>query len=204
MSLPTFFVGPWELSEATAILPDPPSAGRVLLIESTGKGSALPYHRWKLVLVLSALRHFRDELRARGYAVDHRVAPSYAEGIRAHALEHGVQEVVVQEPAEWGIAQSLRPLVDDGLVRILPDRRFLTSRPDFARWAAGRKLLRMEDFYRWQRRRLGILVDGSGAPVGGSWNLDAENRKPARALLRRGLPSRPAAFAPDDLTQRVM
>ncbi|MEO8140083.1 MAG: cryptochrome/photolyase family protein [Gemmatimonadota bacterium] len=38
----------------------------MLLIESTGKGSALPYHRWKLVLVLSALRHFVAGLREAG------------------------------------------------------------------------------------------------------------------------------------------
>lgn len=204
MSTPTWFVGPWELSEATAVLPEHPGAGRVLLVESTGKGAALPWHRWKLVLVLSSLRHFRDVLRARGFEVDHRVAPSYAEGIRAHAAATGATQVMVQEPAEWGVARSMDPLVRDGLVRIVPDRRFLTSRADFARWSAGRKLLRMEDFYRWQRRRLGILVDGSGEPIGGQWNLDRENRKPARALLRRGTPPPPLPFPPDPLTERVM
>lgn len=35
----------------------------------------------------------------------------------------------------------------------------------------------MEDFYRWQRRRLGYLMDGD-EPAGGVWNLDAENREP--------------------------
>jgi deoxyribodipyrimidine photolyase-related protein len=197
-------VGPWELSEATAVLPEHPGEGRILLIESTGKGAALPYHRWKLVLVLSALRHFRDALRQKGFEVEHRVAPSYAEGIRAHASEHGVREVRIQEPAEWGIARSMDPLVHEGLVRVVPDRRFLTSRAQFAAWARERKLLRMEDFYRWQRKRLGILVDGRGDPVGGRWNLDQDNRKPARALLKHGTPPVPAPFQPDDATRRVM
>lgn len=198
----TWFVGPWELSSATALLP-PPGEGRVLLVESTGKGSALPYHRKKLVLVLSALRHFRDELREHGHLVDHRVAESYAAGIRAHAREFGPSEVVVQEPAEWGIAQSLRPM--PGLpIRVEPDRRFLTPRADFAAWARGRKLLRMEDFYRWQRRRLGVLLDADGQPAGGRWNLDQENRQGARALRAHGLPAAPQGFAPDTTTQRVM
>ena len=30
----------------------------------------------------------------------------------------------------------------------------------------------MEDFYRWQRRRLDILIDSDGEPVGGRWNYD--------------------------------
>ena len=34
----------------------------------------------------------------------------------------------------------------------------------------------MEDFYRWRRRRLDILIDSDGEPVGGRWNYDDENR----------------------------
>ena len=198
----TCFIGPWELSSSTAILPASPAEGRILLIESTGKGSALPYHRWKLVLVLSALRHFRDELRAQGFEVDHRVASSYAEGISAHIVEHHPDEVIVQEPAEWGTAQSLRRLPPP--VHLVPDRRFLTSRDEFAGWAHGRKLLRMEDFYRWQRRRLGVLVDRDGNPVGGKWNLDHDNRQSAKALQKRGLPRPPLSFEPDSVTRKVV
>jgi deoxyribodipyrimidine photolyase-related protein len=35
----------------------------------------------------------------------------------------------------------------------------------------------MEDFYRWQRRRLDVLMDGD-QPAGGRWNFDADNREP--------------------------
>jgi deoxyribodipyrimidine photolyase-related protein len=35
----------------------------------------------------------------------------------------------------------------------------------------------MEDFYRFQRRRLGYLMDGE-EPAGGRWNYDTENREP--------------------------
>lgn len=209
MSPATWFVGPWELSAATAHLPAP-GAGAVLLIESTGKGAALPWHRKKLVLVLSSLRHLRDELRAAGHEVEHRVAESYAAGILAHLRARGPRTVYVQAPAEWGIARSIAAAAEAaraealGTIEILPDRRFLTSREDFAAWAKGRKLLRMEDFYRQQRRRLGVLLDASGEPEGGTWNLDAENRKGAAALKKHGLPPRPAAFPPDATTREVM
>lgn len=204
----TFFVGPWELSRDTALLPETPRDGRVLLVESTGKGAALPYHRKKLVLVLAALRHFRDELRTLGFEVDHRVAPSYAEGIAAHAAAVRPAEVVLQQPAEWGIQQSIDALARDQSLpcplRVMPDRRFLTPREAFADWASGRKQFRMEDFYRWQRRRLRILVTGAGQPIGGQWNFDPENRKTAKALKGFGLPPTPARFPPDDTTRRVM
>lgn len=37
---------------------------------------------------------------------------------------------------------------------------FLTDPAKFAGWADGRRTLRMEDFYRRQRRRLDLLMDG--------------------------------------------
>ena len=49
------------------------------------------------------------------------------------------------------------------------------------RWATDRKRLTMEDFYRWQRLRLGVLVDDGAngpEPVGGRWNFDHDNREP--------------------------
>ncbi len=201
----TWFIGPWELSSATAVLPPTPDAGRVLLVESTGKGAALPYHRKKLVLVLSALRHLRDDLRARGFEVDHRVAPSYAEGIRDHWAAFRPATIHYQQPAEWGIGRSIETLAETlPALAAVPDRRFLTSRHDFAAWAEDRTLFRMEDFYRWQRRRLGVLVDGQGRPEGGAWNFDRGNRKTAAALRKERLPARPVGFAPDAVTRRVM
>jgi deoxyribodipyrimidine photolyase-related protein len=201
----SFFVGPWDLSEATAILPAAPAEGRVLLVESTSHLSALPHHRWKLVLVRSATRHFRDELRARGFTVDHRVAGSYADAVREHLASIGPTELVVPAPAEWGVARSLEALAaDEPRVRIVEDRRFLTSRAEFAAWARNRKLFRMEDFYRRQRRRLGVLVDGNGDPVGGEWNLDHANRQSAKALRKRGVPPAPRSFAPDAITREVI
>ena len=56
--------------------------------------------------------------------------------------------------------------------------QFLCHYDDFADWADGRKSFKMEDFYRWQRTRLGYLMDPDGEPVGGRWNFDDENREP--------------------------
>ena len=35
----------------------------------------------------------------------------------------------------------------------------------------------MAKFYEMQRKRLNILVDADGAPHGGQWSFDADNRK---------------------------
>jgi len=67
-------------------------------------------------------------------------------------------------------------------------------------WAAGRKELRMEFFYREMRRRTGLLMDGKD-PVGGKWNFDAENRSgPPPGLAGPPLPR----LAPNAMTQQVV
>jgi len=48
----------------------------------------------------------------------------------------------------------------------------------------------MEDFYRWQRRRLDVLMDGS-EPLAGRWNFDSENREPPPGEARPPAPYRP-------------
>ena len=54
---------------------------------------------------------------------------------------------------------------------------FLTPRSLFSHWASSQKSFLMENFYRGQRIRLGVLVQGN-SPVGGAWNFDKENRLP--------------------------
>ncbi|AKB25083.1 Photolyase protein family [Methanosarcina sp. MTP4] len=55
---------------------------------------------------------------------------------------------------------------------------FLTPVETFRAYKGKRKKLRFNDFYIWQRKRLGVLLTEDGLPVGGKWNLDRENRKP--------------------------
>ncbi|MEM8921223.1 MAG: cryptochrome/photolyase family protein, partial [Pseudomonadota bacterium] len=50
------------------------------------------------------------------------------------------------------------------------------------------------------RRKTGLLMDGD-QPIGGKWNYDAENRKPAKADL---FMPRPAQFSPDETTHAVL
>ena len=87
-------------------------------------------------------------------------------------------------------------------VRVLPDTRFLRPLPDFFQWAASRRELRMEYFYRDMRRHFGVLMRGT-EPEGGQWNFDKENRKsPPKGLKGpRRLSWRHDAITRDVLTR---
>lgn len=149
-----------------------PRSHRILMVESRAKLESKPWHRQRAHLVVTAMRRFAAELTAEGFEVDHRRADSLAEGLAGHRAEHRPTKVTATEPASWDGLELLGRL-DVTLVRT---DQFLCHPDEFAEWAGPRRSLRMEDFYRWQRRRLGYLMDG-GEPAGGGWNFDADNRE---------------------------
>lgn len=42
----------------------------ILMVEATSRSKWKTYHKQKLVLVFSAMRHFAEELREKGFTVD--------------------------------------------------------------------------------------------------------------------------------------
>ena len=167
----------------------------VLLIEADSALRRRRSHRQKLHLILSGLRHAAADLGDRATLIR---ADTYTEALR----EYG-RPVLVHEPTSHAAEAFVHRLRRDGLVAgILPAATFALSRNDFRHWAGDRTRFRMEDFYREQRRRFGVLMDGSD-PVGGRWNFDADNREPppkGAAALDVAPPYRPDE---DDIDAQV-
>jgi deoxyribodipyrimidine photolyase-related protein len=179
---------------------------RLLLIESTSVLARRHYHRQKLVLVWSAMRHFAHALRAAGWTVDHTPASSFSEALSTWITTHGISSLQVMEPAERPFRQAIERLDLPVSLRWHPSNAFLWSREDFAAWARPYRQLRMELFYREGRRRFGVLMnpasDPPGSqPLGGQWNFDHANRKaPPKDLAG----PEPLWFEPDAITTEVI
>ncbi len=180
----------------------------ILMVEADEETTYVPHHKAKLAYILSAMRHHSDALRKAGWRVDYvklhdpENSGSFT-GELARAIErHHPGLIRVTEAGEWRVKAMLDSWSDrfDVPVEIVPDTRFLASHAEFETWAEGRKQLRMEFFYRDMRRKSGLLMDGD-KPVGGQWNFDSENRKPAKNDL---LIPKPLHFAPDDITREVI
>ncbi len=151
-----------------------PAQTRVLLVTSTASVTGRAWHRQRLHAVLASMARFAAALRAEGFEVDERRAPTLAEGLEAHRAELRPRSVRAVEPTSWDAMAMMRR---QG-VELVRSEAFLCHRELFARWAGERPgRLRMEDFYRWQRRRLGYLMDAD-QPAGGRWNHDGDNRLP--------------------------
>jgi deoxyribodipyrimidine photolyase-related protein len=208
MGVLRFILGDQLTREVAALDGLDPAQDVVLMAEVADETTYVPHHKQKIALILSAMRHFAAELRAEGIAVDYvrlddpvNTGSFTGELLRA-AARHGPERVVVTEPGEWRVLEMMRgwPSASGLPVEIREDRRFLCPRGRFARWAQGRRDLRMEFFYREMRRQTGLLMDGD-EPVGGRWNFDAENR---RRLPRGHVAPARLRFAPDAVTREVL
>ena len=179
-----------------------PGEGTVLMIESLEHCRRLPFHKQKLVLVWSAMRHFAEELRSKGYHVDYYARQaSFAAALKRHVKRHRPARLRLMESAEFGVAERLAKTAT-GLAldaAVTPNTLFLSDKRAFQRESSGKKSRVMEAFYRKMRKHTGILMDGR-KPRGGRWNYDAENRRPPAAGL--DVPPIPR-YAPDAITARV-
>ncbi|MGE2735032.1 cryptochrome/photolyase family protein [Mycolicibacterium vaccae] len=167
----------------------------VLLVEARSALTKRRYHRQKLHLVLSALRHAADDLGDRATLIQ---ADSYSS-----ALEQFKRPVLVHQPTSHAAERFVNRLKQVGKVAdILPTPTFALPREDFTKWAGNRTRFRMEDFYRDQRRRFDVLMDGD-EPVGRRWNFDEDNRE--SPPKKRPTLDVPAPYRPreDDIDAQV-
>jgi deoxyribodipyrimidine photolyase-related protein len=114
------------------------------------------------------------------------------------------QRLVAVLPGEFRLLQEVSAACERSriLLDLREDRHFYCSPAQFGNWAGSRKELRLEHFYRHQRRRSGVLMDGA-EPEGGRWNFDTDNRGSfgKRGPARRSAPRR---FEPDEITRSVL
>lgn len=152
----------------------------VVLIESTAALRRRAGHRQKAHLLLSGMRHLADDLGERAHHLK-------ADGYRDALVEFG-RPVVVHEPTSWAAHDFVHRLQAEGLVEeVLPNPSFALPRSDFEQWAGNSSRFRLEMFYRDQRTRFDILMDGD-QPMGGAWNYDHDNRKSPPKMPTLGVP----------------
>ncbi|MGB0766969.1 MAG: cryptochrome/photolyase family protein [Phycisphaeraceae bacterium] len=163
---------------------------RVFMAEDRGLCTYVKHHKLKLVLFLSAMRSYADELRDAGLAVhyaklddqpDSAKAPSYEQKLGDYLDDHKAIDTLVHFEIEDKFFEH-RLATFAGKRGLDTDERpspmFFTSRQRFAEYlddSNGKPF--MARFYQQQRKRMCILVDDDAKPVGGKWSFDAENRK---------------------------
>ncbi len=150
-----------------------PQNDLIVLIESARMTSGRPWHPLRLHFLISSAHHFAQDLRSEGFTVEYITSATTTDGLDQVRAKHGDLPIVAAEPSSFKQSANLSAYG----VTFIDNDFFLTPRSLFSHWASSQKSFLMENFYRGQRIRLGVLVEGN-SPVGGAWNFDKENRLP--------------------------
>ena len=174
--------------------------------ESTHVWSSKP----RTALFLSAMRHFALGVQASGRALHYtRLADAGNRASLGAQLQADIErlrpaQLRMTAPGDWRVLQMIKAVADANQLPldIREDRHFYVTVREFAAHAKGRKSLRMEYFYREQRKRHDVLMEGD-QPVGGQWNFDADNRESFGKAGPGMVPPR-TVFEPDAITREVL
>lgn len=171
-------------------------------------------HQLRIALFLSAMRHFRDELREKGRTVKYHElqkqpskdrGQSFAEILHKDIKRLKPGRLVVVQPGDLRVQNQLQDCADNlGIeLEIRADRHFYSSPDEFAEYADGRKSLLLEFFYRDLRKKHDILMANEKQPEGGQWNFDHDNRESFGKSGPGDLPQ-PKTFRADSITKDVI
>lgn len=153
----------------------------VILVEDPLFFAQYNFHRQKLILHRASMTEFSDHCKRLGKEVlrieSHEIANSA--DIGSILKKKRIKSVLAVDPTDrW-----LKARVSDGCdavdiaIEWLDDPAFLTPVDVVQHWAEGRKHYHFTDFYMQQRKRLGLMLDAKGKPLGGKWTFDTDNRK---------------------------
>ncbi|PQO42366.1 cryptochrome/photolyase family protein [Blastopirellula marina] len=186
---------------------------QIWMAETDHEISYVPSHKQRILLFLSAMRHFRDELVSSGKSVSYHeltASPKNDTGktfgeILSRTIAKGRPKTIrVVLPGDYRIKRELESIASkhDLPLDFLPDLHFYGTVNDFQKFAHGKKSLLLETFYRQMRKTHGVLMEGN-QPTGGKWNFDHDNRKP---LPKKGPGriGRPTSFSSDEITREVI
>ncbi len=173
-----------QLSRGLASLQGYQDGDVIFFVETMQEFTHVKHHKKKIILLLSAMRHFAEELKGIGYKInyikieDKDNSQLINDEISKAVKKYKISKIIVTHPSEYHMLEMVNSWQQmfNLPLQILDDDRFLCNIEKFKIWASEQKQLRMEFFYRIMRKKYSILMD-KDKPIGGKWNYDSENRK---------------------------
>lgn len=164
------------------VTPDPNV--HYVLMEVMQEQQYVMHHVQKILAFFAAMRNFAHQLKAAGHHViyikldDDHNTQSFDENLLKLIRQYQIQCFEYQLPDEYRLDEQLKAFCKKLTINynVADTEHFLTDRYTVRDFFGNRKSYLMENFYRYMRNKLGILMH-NGKPVGDKWNYDEENRK---------------------------
>ena len=143
------------------------------------------FHPQKIELHLNSLKEYKKELEGQGKRVEYLIdtpESTYQNleiSLKQAILDNNIDNIACFDPVDFLVLKRWQKISKklNLELEICETPAFLNSnRENKAYWQKQTRIFH-NDFYIWQRKRLNILLQADGLPVGGKWSFDAENRE---------------------------
>ena len=141
------------------------------------------HHKLKILLFLSSMRSFKDELKSKNFKLiyedtNSKFRTSYDKKLEKIIKDKKIKEVSFFEIEDKPFEKKIISLLKKMNIKVNQiDTMFLTTRREFKEYLSKYKKPFMANFYKLIRTKLNILMNNNGKPKGNKWSFDEDNRK---------------------------
>ena len=157
----------------------------IFMAEDMGLCTDFKHHKLKILMFLTSMREYRDNLIKNGFNVfyfsieDIDFNLNYEEKIFKTLKSNNFKKLHFFNIENLFFSKKFFNFFSKKKLKMVEhvSPMFLCNKNDFVDFSNSYKSLRMENFYKFMRRKLNILIEKDGKPVGNRWSFDSENRK---------------------------
>ncbi|QJD94890.1 cryptochrome/photolyase family protein [Mucilaginibacter robiniae] len=155
-----------------------------IMLEVMQEQAYVMHHVQKILAFFGAMRNFAYQLQKKGHQViyikldDEHNQQDFEKNLQRIIEQQQITRFEYQLPDEYRLDEQLKSICQKLAIETAyaDTEHFLTERFDVKNFFGDKKRYLMENFYRYMREKLHILMQGD-EPVGDRWNFDADNRK---------------------------
>ena len=154
---------------------------KIYLVEETLYFQQYNFHQQKLVLHRASMKFYEQFLIENGFEVeyiDHYHQKSNCTYLIEKLANEGIVNIQIVDVVDHWLMKKIKTASEKYSINLHIDEsaNFLNTNTGIADFFSKRKTYFQTDFYTWQRKHRGILLEKDGKPIGGKWTFDAENR----------------------------
>jgi deoxyribodipyrimidine photolyase-related protein len=141
------------------------------------------HHKLKILLFLSSMRSFANELKSKNFKIlysdiNNKFKISYEKKLEQIINEKKIKEVSLFEIEDKFFEKKILNTLKKLNIKInqINSPMFLTTRDEFKQYLTKHKKPFMATFYKTIRVKLDLLMNKDKKPKGGKWSFDEDNR----------------------------
>ncbi len=171
-------VFPNQLLKETAFLNN---AATVFIVEEHLFFNQYKFHKRKLAFHRASMKSYAEYLKTMGYD-DIRYISAQEEGSDIRKLlpnikKEGFEVLFYMDTIDNYLSKRIIEFASGLKLSMSSTELFINSTSENAAFFIGKKKMFQTEFYIYQRKKLGILIDENEKPTGGNWTYDIDNRK---------------------------